>query len=153
MRKKTLCSTISLSRTLRSPNRRLTRLGDLTGVRTGAGTLRDWDRVTDAPVQFYDWGQGTRNSESGESKFKERSLQMLQRLLVLGADLVHQIGIHHDAHLQPDVPGLGVGFGIVDRDADIEMPEVRPADFLADFGCGGEHASVPIDPGVVAQAD
>src|SRR5580704_15417750 len=42
IRKKTLCSTISLRRTLRSPNRRLTRFRGREWVRREAGTLRDW---------------------------------------------------------------------------------------------------------------
>src|SRR5580704_1068309 len=61
IRKKTLCSTISLRRTLRSPKSRVTRLGD----RMGAGTLRDCVRVTGGTcsIRFYagplgirDWG-------------------------------------------------------------------------------------------------
>src|ERR1700721_2131844 len=56
IRKKTLCSTISLRRTLRSPKSRVTRLGerDCNGERDrmDAGTLMDCDWVTGAPVHY-----------------------------------------------------------------------------------------------------
>src|SRR5215207_4455690 len=81
------------------------------------------------------------------------SLQALDELLILEADLVDQFGVDNDALLQRNGPGLCVSLEIIDSHADVEMSEVPPLNFLTDFGRFGDQTSVPVNPGIVTKTD
>src|ERR1700722_11941964 len=96
IRKKTLCSTISLRRTLRSPKSRVTRLGerDCNGERDrmDAGTLMDCDWVTGAPVQYDSTSPGYPGVEAHCDRTslagRDETRVVVQLQLAFGAGLV-----------------------------------------------------------------
>src|SRR5207247_2340325 len=65
----------------------------------------------------------------------------------------HEFRIDCDLLFQRHRPWLRVRLGIVDRDFDLEVSEIGPADSLSDFGVRCEDASIPVDPQVVAKTD
>src|SRR5665213_3255247 len=58
--------------------------------------------------------------------FQDRVL----RVFLVLADVLDQLRIGHDLELHGQAPGLGVGFGIVDRELDLHMAEVAAAEAL-----------------------
>src|SRR5881397_366064 len=80
------------------------------------------------------------------------SLRHVQELLALQADLVRKFGVERDLLPQGDGPRLRVGLCVVHGHPDFEVPVVGPADPLGHRGCFRYHATVPVDPDVVAEA-
>src|SRR4051794_3836796 len=78
---------------------------------------------------------------------------MFYELLVFETDLVDQLGIDDDPLMQRDGPRMRVGLRVVHRDLHLEMSEIGPPHLFAYLRSLRHDAAVPIDPGVVAQAD
>src|SRR5262245_47391955 len=97
------------------------------------------------------------SSSSGEriggGRWAINSLHVLEGLLVFQTDLVDQVSVDHDFLLQGDRPRLSVSLGIIDRDLDLKVSEVRTPDLLTYFRRFGQHTSIPVNPGVVAKSD
>jgi hypothetical protein len=51
-----------------------------------------------------------------------------------------------------DGPGLGVGFGVVDGDLDIQVPEVGAAVALGDLAGVGQRAALDVQPSQIAES-
>src|SRR5439155_19771239 len=80
------------------------------------------------------------------------SFRPLREPLALQADLVREFGVERDLLPQRDSPMLRVSLRIVHCYPDFEVPVVGPADSLGHGGRFGNHATVPVDPDVVAEA-
>ena len=78
------------------------------------------------------------------------SFRLLRELLALQTDLVRKFGVQRDLLPQRDSPRLRVSLRVVHRHPDFEVPVVGPADSLG--GCFGDHATVLVDPEIVAEA-
>jgi hypothetical protein len=70
----------------------------------------------------------------GECCTATTSFQLLREFLSFGTDLVDELRVGGKLLPQRDGPRLRVGLGIVDRDLDVEMSEVRSPDTLANLG-------------------
>src|SRR5580698_5529491 len=72
--------------------------------------------------------------------------QMRRVHFVFLANELDQFGIHHDALVHLDGPGLGVGLRVVDGDLYFQVPEVGAAVALGDVGGSGQRAALDIQP-------
>ena len=73
--------------------------------------------------------------------------QVLLILLVI-ANEFHRLGIESDLPFHRGRPRLGVGLRIIDRDFDVQIPIVLPAEPFDQFAAGRDGASDVIEPGV-----
>src|SRR5580692_11415577 len=73
--------------------------------------------------------------------------------LVLEAVIIDQIAVENQWLGDLHGPGRGVGFGIVDRNLDLEGPEVRTPDPFGHFALVREWISAGIQPEIVAKTD
>src|SRR5262245_11990527 len=87
------------------------------------------------------------------ARWSRRSFHVLQRALVLQADLVDQLRLDDQAFLDRHRERLRVGLRIVDGQLNLHVPEVWTTDLFAYLRGLADDAALPIDPAVISQTD
>src|SRR6186997_2964382 len=75
----------------------------------------------------------------------------LEVLVVLVAHVLEQFGVGPQDEWQHDVPRLGVGAGIIDRDEDVHVPEVLAHELLGDSQLVCRRLAEVIEPALVVE--
>ena len=78
---------------------------------------------------------------------------MLTRLLILYADEFDKVRVQHDLLIDADREWLGIGFGVLYRDIDLECSEIGAADSLGNSSGRRQRAAVVIDPDIVPETN
>jgi hypothetical protein len=79
-------------------------------------------------------------AEKDEKTLPELSLphKVARVPLIFEANIIQEVRIHYDRLIEPDGPGRRVSLGIVHRNFDLQMAEIRAAEFFRDRASLGE---------------